>query len=113
MPDQLQTIVQRMLDAGESEDNIGMVISHYKTQSTPQTMSVMEMGRESAASAGAEDAQPSIWSNLKESATIRPTGTPHGEPEPTRALYAADDARCRVSGSGSSAARASCGPAMR
>jgi hypothetical protein len=78
MPDQLQTIVQRMLDAGESEDNIGMVISHYKTQSTPQTMSVMEMGRESAASAGAEDAQPSIWSNLKESATIRPTGTRMG-----------------------------------
>ena len=36
-------------------------------------MSVMEMGRQSAASgAGAEDAQPSVWSQLQESARIRP-----------------------------------------
>jgi hypothetical protein len=32
MADQLQSIVQRMVAAGESEDNIATVIKHYKTQ---------------------------------------------------------------------------------
>lgn len=32
MPDPLQTIVQRMIDAGEPEDNIRTVIEHYKQQ---------------------------------------------------------------------------------
>jgi hypothetical protein len=36
MPDQLQTIVQRMIDAGEPEENIGAVIRHYKAQGTAQ-----------------------------------------------------------------------------
>jgi hypothetical protein len=30
MPDELQSIVQRMIDAGESEENIGTVIQHFK-----------------------------------------------------------------------------------
>lgn len=39
MADDLQTIVQRMIDAGESEDNIATVIQHFQshTPSTPQT----------------------------------------------------------------------------
>ncbi len=37
MPDQLQTIVQRMIDAGESEENIGTVIQHFKAQSGSKT----------------------------------------------------------------------------
>jgi hypothetical protein len=32
MPDQLQSIVQRMIDANESEENIATVIQHFKTQ---------------------------------------------------------------------------------
>lgn len=35
MPDQLQGIVQRMIDAGESEDNIATVIQHFKSQAPP------------------------------------------------------------------------------
>ena len=35
MPDQLQTIVQRMIDAGEPEENIATVIQHFKTQAAP------------------------------------------------------------------------------
>lgn len=37
MPDQLQSIVQRMIDAGEPEENIASVIKEYKpTQTAPQ-----------------------------------------------------------------------------
>lgn len=36
MPDQLQGIVQKMIDAGESEDNIATVIQHFKTQAPAQ-----------------------------------------------------------------------------
>jgi hypothetical protein len=36
MADQLQSIVQRMVAAGESEDNIATVIKHYKPQAAPQ-----------------------------------------------------------------------------
>src|SRR3990167_2849541 len=35
MPDQLETIVQRMIDAGEPEENIATVIRHFKTQPAP------------------------------------------------------------------------------
>lgn len=35
MPDNLKSIVQRMIDAGESEENIGKVIQHFKAQGTP------------------------------------------------------------------------------
>jgi hypothetical protein len=34
--DQLQQIVQRMVEAGESEDNIATVIQHYKTPAAPE-----------------------------------------------------------------------------
>jgi hypothetical protein len=37
MPDQLQSIVQRMIDAGESEDNIAAVIREYKTAAPAAT----------------------------------------------------------------------------
>lgn len=36
MPDPLQSIVQRMIDAGESEENIATVIRHYKTAQPPE-----------------------------------------------------------------------------
>lgn len=37
MPEQLTAIVQRMIDAGESEDNIGTVIRAYKPQPQPDS----------------------------------------------------------------------------
>lgn len=36
MPDNLEAIVQRMIDAGESEDNIATVIQSYQTPQTPE-----------------------------------------------------------------------------
>lgn len=37
MPDQLQPIVQKMIDAGESEENIATVIQHFKGGPPPTT----------------------------------------------------------------------------
>src|SRR5262245_16971057 len=55
MPDQLQSIVQRMIDAGENEENIATVIQHFKAQAPPPLgMSVIEAGRRSAMSGDTE-----------------------------------------------------------
>lgn len=40
MPDDLKTIVQRMIDAGESEENIGTVIQHFKQKAALPTRPV-------------------------------------------------------------------------
>lgn len=41
MPDQLQPIVQRMIDAGEPEENIATVIQHFTSQEPPKDQGVM------------------------------------------------------------------------
>src|SRR4051812_38537978 len=41
MPDALQSVVQRMIDAGESEANIATVIQHYQ-KSGPQPVAASE-----------------------------------------------------------------------
>ena len=46
MPDQLQSIVQRMVEAGEPEENIALVIQHYKpTTPAPQAAAAPVSGK--------------------------------------------------------------------
>jgi hypothetical protein len=44
VPDALNPVVQKMIDAGESEENIATVIKHYKAQAAPSTVSPTETG---------------------------------------------------------------------
>ncbi len=64
MPDRLQSIVQRMIDAGESEDNIATVIRDYKTVSATPTEKPdpFASARRTAGGAPAGD----IWQRAKD-----------------------------------------------
>lgn len=53
MPDQLQSIVQRMIDAGEPEENIATVIQHFKTAAP-------EPAKQAPHGGGIVDALPTI-----------------------------------------------------
>ena len=56
MADQLESVVQRMIDAGEPEDNIATVIQHYKTQPAPKP----QVGAIRTIAKGALDTLPAV-----------------------------------------------------
>jgi hypothetical protein len=63
MPDELKAIVQRMIDAGEPEENIGKVIKGYTPPYQPRN--VLAEGRASAATSGSPEASSGFqdWFN--------------------------------------------------
>jgi hypothetical protein len=63
MPDELKAIVQRMIDAGEPEENIGKVIKGYTPPYQPRN--ILAEGRASAATSGAPEASSGFqdWFN--------------------------------------------------
>lgn len=67
MPDQLESIVQRMIDAGEPEENIASVIREYKPQEKAPSMAAPAVV---AAGLGTLKAAPAVVSGVNTAANL-------------------------------------------
>lgn len=89
MPDELNAIVQRMIDAGESEENIGTVIQHFKPKYQPDPTTQGATARAMARDAGmlgvnapTEQHEPdTFWSGVGKSLKDQILGATVGNPQ--------------------------------